>query len=82
MNTTSAIRFNAFARSCNDDYSPMMEDLCVKMTRLSLEADSKLEAYDAKLDRFFNEEKVDNAIDEKNQETFDYNDDDEYSLEV
>ena len=82
MNTTTAIRFNAFARSCNDDYSPMMEDLCVKMTRLSLESDAKMEAYDDKLERFFNEEKVDLSRDEKNQETFEYNDDDEYSLEV
>ena len=82
MNTTTAIRFNAFARSCNDDYSPMMEDLCVKMSRLSLDSDAKLEAYDDKLERSFNEEKIDNEIDEKTQETFDYNDDDEYSLEV
>jgi hypothetical protein len=60
----------------------MMEDLCVKMSRLSLDSDAKLEAYDAKLDRFFNEEKVDLSRDEKNQETFEYNDDSEYSLEV
>jgi len=82
MNATTAIRFNAFARSCNDDYSPMMEDLCVKMTRLTLESDAKLEAYDDKLERFFNEEKVDLSRDEKNQETFEYNDDSKYSLEV
>lgn len=83
MNTTSNnTRFNIFARSCNDDYSPEMEDLCVKMRLLSLESDSKMEVYDAKLERSFNEEKVDLSRDEQNEETFGYNDDLEYSLEV
>ena len=81
MNTT-AIRFNSLARSCNDDYCPLMEELCVKMSKLSLKADSKMEACDAKLEQFFYEEKFDNEIDEKNQETFVDNDETEYSLEV
>jgi hypothetical protein len=62
-----------------------MEELCVKMSMLSLSADSKMEAYDAKLEQFFYEEKdevKDNSRDEKNQETFEYNDDTHYSLEV
>jgi hypothetical protein len=82
MNTTTAARFNAFARSCNDDYCPAMEELCVKMSKLSLKADSNMEAYDAKLEQFFYEEKVDVEIDEKNQETFVDNDETEYSAEV
>ena len=82
MNSTTAIRFNAFARSCNDDYSPAMEELCVKMSMLSLSADSKMEDYDAKLEQSFYEEKDDNSRDEKNQETFEYNDETQYSLEV
>ena len=97
MNTTtgtqSTLRSNIFARSCNDDYSPAMEDLCVKMRLLSLGADPKMEAYDAKLERFFYEEKdeieiEDNSRDEKNEETFGYNteaefdDDAEYGTEA
>ena len=57
-----------------------MEDLCVKMRLLSLGADPKMEAYDAKLEQFFYEEK--DERDEKNQETFVHNDEAEYSLEV
>jgi hypothetical protein len=82
MNTTTTIRSNIFARSCNDDYSPAMADLCVKMRLLSLEADPKLEAYDAELERSFYEEKLDLSRDEKNEETFGYNDDAEYGTEV
>ena len=85
MNTTTGtqyIRSNIFARSCNDDYSPAMEELCVKMRLLSLNADPKMEACDAKLEQFFYEEKVDNERDEQNDETFVNNDDTEYSLEV
>jgi hypothetical protein len=62
-----------------------MEELCVKMSMLSLSADSKMEAYDAKLEQFFYEEKdevKDNSRDDKNDETFEYNDDTHYSLEV
>ena len=71
MNTNqSNIRFNSLARSCNDDYCPLMEELCVKMSRLSLQADPKMEAYDAELEQSFYEEKVDNEIDDKNEETF------------
>jgi hypothetical protein len=81
MNTTT-IRPNIFARSCNDDYSPMMEDLCVKMRLLSLDADPKMEAYDTELDRSFYEEKVDLSRDEKNQETFVNNDETDYEAEV
>jgi hypothetical protein len=83
MNTTTGtqtIRSNIFARSCNDDFCPAMEDLCVKMSKLSLQSDPKMEAYDAKLEQFFYEEKDEG--DEKNEETFDHNDDTEYSLEV
>ena len=68
MNTTTTIRPNIFSRSCNDDYSPAMEELCVKMRLLSLESDSKMETYDAKLEQFFYEEK--DEEDEKNEETF------------
>lgn len=82
MNTTTAIRFNAFARSCNDDYSPVMEELCVKMSMLSLQADPKMEAYDAEMEQSFCEEKVDNARDDQNEETFNYNDETKYSFEV
>jgi hypothetical protein len=85
MNTTTTIRPNIFARSCNDDYSPAMEDLRVKMRLLSLEADPKMEALDAKLEQFFYEEKYeaeDLSRDEQNAETFGYSDDAEYSLEV
>ena len=72
MNTTT-IRSNIFARSCNDDYCPAMEDLCVKMSLLTLQADPKMEAQDAKLEQSFYEEKYeddDNSIDDKNEETF------------
>ena len=72
MNTTT-IRSNIFARSCNDDYCPAMEDLCVKMSLLTLQADPKMEAYDAKLEQSFYEEKYeddDNSRDDKNEETF------------
>lgn len=79
MNTTT-IRPTIFSRSCNDDYCPAMEDLCVKMSKLSLQSDSKMEAYDAKLEQFFYEEKDEG--DEKNEETFVHNDEAEYSLEV
>jgi hypothetical protein len=86
MNTNlSNIRFNSLARSCNDDYCPLMEELCVKMSKLSLQADTKMEAYDAKLELFFYEEKVDVedlSRDEKNQETFVDNDETDYSLET
>lgn len=83
MNTNqSEIRINSLARSCNDDYCPLMEELCVKMSKLSLKADSKMEACDAKLEQFFYEEKVDNTRDENNQDTFVDNDETEYSLEV
>jgi hypothetical protein len=75
MNTTTTIRSNIFARSCNDDYSPAMADLCVKMRLLSLEADPKLEALDAELERSFYEEKVDLSRDKSNEETFGYDDD-------
>jgi hypothetical protein len=57
-----------------------MEDLCVKMSKLSLQSDSKMDALDAKLEQFFYEEKDEG--DEKNQETFVHNDEAEYSLEV
>ena len=83
MNTTTGIqtiRSNIFARSCNDDFCPAMEELCVKMSKLSLQSDPKMEAYDAKLEQSFYEEKDEG--DEKNEETFRYNDEDEYSLEV
>ena len=83
MNTTTGIqtiRSNIFARSCNDDFCPAMEDLCVKMSKLSLQSDPKMDAYDAKLEQFFYEEK--DEMDEKNEETFRSNDDTEYSLEV
>ena len=76
MSTTTGfqpIRSNIFARSCNDDYCPAMEELCVKMSKLSLQADPKMEEYDAKLEQFFYEEKYeddDNSRDEKNEETF------------
>ena len=88
MNTTTGtqtIRSNIFARSCNDDYCPAMEELCVKMSMLSLSADPKMDAYDAKLEQFFYEEKEeveDNDIDEKNQETFVDNDESDYEAEV
>ena len=67
MNTTTGtqnIRLNIFARSCNDDYSPAIE---AKLRLLSLQADPKMEAYDAELEKSFYEEKVDNTRDEKNQ---------------
>jgi hypothetical protein len=57
-----------------------MEDLCVKMSKLSLQSDSKMDALDAKLEQFFYEEKDEG--DEKNEDTFVYNDEAEYSLEV
>ena len=82
MNTTTSTRINIFARSCNDDYSPAMADLCVKMRLLSLEADPKMEALDAKLEQAFYEDKIeieDDQIDEKNAETFGYSDDSENS---
>ena len=79
MNTIT-IRPTVFSRSCNDDYCPAMEDLCVKMSKLSLQSDSKMDALDAKLEQFFYEEK--DERDEKNQETFVHNDEAEYSLEV
>jgi len=82
MNTTNAIRLNIFARSCNDDYSPVME---AKLRLLSLVADPKMEAYDAKLEKFFYEEKdvaEDNEKDRKNQETFVDNDETDYEAEV
>ena len=79
MNTIT-IRPTVFSRSCNDDYCPAMEDLCVKMSKLSLQSDSKMDALDAKLEQFFYEEK--DERDEKNEETFGYNDEAEYSLEV
>ena len=85
MNTTTTIRPNIFSRSCNDDYCPAMEDLCVKMSKLSLQSDPKMEAYDAKLEQSFYEEKFeieDNEIDEKNEETFGYNDETDYEAEV
>ena len=83
MNTNqSDIRFNSLARSCNDDYCPLMEELCVKMSKLSLKADSKMDAYDAKLEQFFYEEKIDNEIDEKNQETFVDIDETNYNAEL
>jgi 2-polyprenyl-6-methoxyphenol hydroxylase-like FAD-dependent oxidoreductase len=73
MNTTTGtqttIRSNIFFRSCNDDYSPAIE---AKMRLLSLQADPKMEALDAKLEQSFYEEKFeieDNEIDEKNEET-------------
>ena len=84
MNTTT-IRPTIFARSCNDDYCPAMEDLCVKMSLLSLQSDSKMEAYDAKLEQFFYEEKdeiEDLSRDEQNEDTFVDNDETEYSIEV
>jgi hypothetical protein len=62
-----------------------MEDLCVKMRLLSLEADSKMEVYDAKLEQSFYEEKYeaeDNERDNKNQETFIDNDETDYEAEV
>ena len=71
MNTT--IRPTILSRSCNDDYCPAMEDLCIKMSLLTLEADPKMEAYDAKLEQSFYEEKYeddDNSRDDKNEETF------------
>ena len=83
MNTTTGfqpIRSNIFARSCNDDYCPAMEELCVKMSKLSLQADPKMEEYDAKLEQSFYEEK--DEMDEKNEETFVDNDETEYSIEV
>ena len=84
--TTNTTRFNIFARSCNDDYSPEMEDLCVKMRLLSLGADPKMEVYDAKLEQSFYEEKdidsEDNSRDEKNEETFGYNEDADYGSEA
>jgi hypothetical protein len=90
MNTTTknTISFNIFARSCNDDYSPAIE---AKLRLLSLQADPKMEALDAKLERFFYEEKCeieDNSRDEKNEETFgytakaEYDDDAEYDTEA
>lgn len=97
MNTTTSTRINIFARSCNDDYSPAIEDLCVKMRLLSLEAnpkmrllsleaDPKMEALDAKLEQAFYEDKIeieieDNSRDESNEETFGYTDDAEDSHE-
>lgn len=50
------------------------------MSKLSLQSDSKMDALDAKLEQFFYEEKDEG--DEKNEDTFVYNDDAEYSLEV
>lgn len=83
--STTTIRPTIFARSCNDDYCPAMEDLCVKMSLLSLESDPKMDALDAKLEQFFYEEKFeaeDNERDEKNEETFGYNEDADYGSEV
>lgn len=44
-------RLSNFSRSCNDDYSPQIEELIARTALLNLTADPEMEAYDAALER-------------------------------